>query len=391
MKSVRDFNLKGKPVLVRCDFNVPLDEKGEIEDDFRLKKAIPTINYLIEAGAIIVLISHLGRPKGKKNENYTLRPVALRLSELLEKDVKFIDNYLSVGTKRKISAMKEGEISLLENLRFYEGEENANPDFAKSLSKLGSFFINDAFGVCHRKHASVIGLPELLPSGSGFLLEKEIEVLSDLLEKPKEPMVAIIGGIKVPSKIKAAKGLLRSSYHVLLGGRIYEPLLQAKGILIGRKWPEEEVIEIIREMNLTDIRIHLPVDGLACLSNLEEGYSREVAIGSVRKEERIYDIGPETINLFSSLIKEAKTIIWAGPLGFFEKKPFDKGSIAIAEAIVENKSAFKVSGGGDTNFFLLKYDFRDKFDYISTGGGAMLAFLAGEELPGIKALQKNGN
>ncbi len=391
MKSVRDFNLKGKPVLVRCDFNVPLDEKGEIEDDFRLKKAIPTINYLIEAGAIIVLISHLGRPKGKKNENYTLRPVALRLSELLEKDVKFIDNYLSVGTKRKISAMKEGEISLLENLRFYEGEENANPDFAKSLSKLGSFFINDAFGVCHRKHASVIGLPELLPSGSGFLLEKEIEVLSDLLEKPKEPMVAIIGGIKVPSKIKAAKGLLRSSYHVLLGGRIYEPLLQAKGILIGRKWPEEEVIEIIREMNLTDIRIHLPVDGLACLSNLEEGYSREVAIGSVRKEERIYDIGPETINLFSSLIKEAKTIIWAGPLGFFEKKPFDKGSIAIAEEIMKNKSAFKVSGGGDTNFFLLKYDFRDKFDYISTGGGAMLAFLAGEELPGIKALQKNGN
>lgn len=391
MKSIRDLNLKGKSVLVRCDFNVPLNEKGEVEDALRLKKTVPTVKYLIEKEAKVILISHFGRPKGKRNENYTLRPVVLKFSDLLGKNVRFIDDPLTNNIKSKISEMKKGEVALLENLRFYEGEEKADPDFAKSLAELGSFFINDAFGVCHRKHASVVELPKILPSGAGFLLEEEVKILSHLLKNSARPMVSIIGGVKAPSKIKAIRGLLEFSDHILLGGKIYEPLLQAKGILVGRKWPPEGVIEAMRSIDLTDNRLHLPVDSLACLPDLEEGYSRETAIGKVRKEEEIYDIGPETVNLFSSLIKEAKTIIWAGPLGLVEKKPFDKGSISVAEQIIKNKSAFKACGGGDTNSFLLKNGFRDNFDYVSTGGGAMLGFLSGEELPGIKVLKENGN
>jgi 3-phosphoglycerate kinase len=391
MKNIRDLNLKNKSVLVRCDFNVPLSKNGEVEDDLRLRKTIPTINYLIEKEAKVILISHLGRPKGKRNENYTLRPVVLKLSDLLGKDVKFVDDSLNNNIKSELSGMEKGDVVLLENLRFYKGEEEASTDFAASLAELGSFFINDAFGVCHREHASVTELPKLLPSAAGFLLEEEVKVLSKLLEGPERPMVSIIGGVKASSKIKALKGLLKASDHVLLGGKIHEPILQAKGMLVGRKWPEDKVIEAIREIDLTSTKIHLPIDGLASLPELEEGYSRETAMGKVRKEEEIYDIGPETVNLFLSLIKEAKTIIWAGPLGFFEKKPFDRGSVKIAEAIVNNKSAFKVSGGGDTNSFLLEYGFRDKFDYISTGGGAMLRLLSGETLPGIKILEENGN
>jgi len=391
MKNIRDLNLKNKSVLVRCDFNVPLSKNGEVEDDLRLRRTIPTINYLIEKEAKVILISHLGRPKGKRNENYTLRPVVLKLSDLLGKDVKFVDDSLNNNIKSELSGMEKGDVVLLENLRFYKGEEEASTDFAASLAELGSFFINDAFGVCHREHASVTELPKLLPSAAGFLLEEEVKVLSKLLEGPERPMVSIIGGVKASSKIKALKGLLKASDHVLLGGKIHEPILQAKGMLVGRKWPEDKVIEAIREIDLTSTKIHLPIDGLASLPELEEGYSRETAMGKVRKEEEIYDIGPETVNLFLSLIKEAKTIIWAGPLGFFEKKPFDRGSVKIAEAIVNNKSAFKVSGGGDTNSFLLGYGFRDKFDYISTGGGAMLRLLSGETLPGIKILEENGN
>lgn len=385
MKKIKDFNLKSKPVLVRCDFNVPLNKKGEIEDNLRLKKSIPTINYLVKEGAKIILISHFGRPKGK-DEDYSLRRVSLELSNLLNREVRFINDSITNNIKSELSKLKEGDIALLENLRFYPGEESNDINFVKSLSELGSFFVNDAFGVCHRNHASITGLPKIMPSCPGLLLEKELDVLSGLLKNPEKPMVSIIGGIKAPSKIAAIKGLLKNS-DVLIGGRIHEPILKAKGILVGRKWPEEKVIEAIRGIDLTNTKIHLPVDSLACLKGLEGGYSRETAIGKVRKEEEIYDIGPETIVLFSKLIKEAKTIIWAGPLGFFERKPFDKGSIKIAEAVVKNNSAFKICGGGDTNSFLLKYGFRDKFDYVSTGGGAMLNFLAGKELPGIKVLQ----
>ena len=382
MRTLRDFDVKGKRVLVRCDFNIPLNEKKEITDDFRILQTLPTIKYLIEKGAKIILMSHLG--KGKDS----LGSAAKRLEELLKKKVKFLDDCIGEKVGKEVEKMQSGEIILLENLRFYKEEEENDENFAKKLAKLGDIYINDAFGACHRAHASIVGVPKYRPAGAGFLLEKEINVLSKVLKNPSRPLIAIIGGVKISTKIRVIEQFLKTADHLLLGGKIFEPLLQVKEVLIGRPWPEEEIIEQVKKINLTDPKIHLPIDSLVCLPNLEEGYSRKAGIGSIRKEEEIFDIGPETIKLFSNLIKEAKMLVWSGPLGYFEREPFDGGSKAIAQAIVRNHTAFKIAGGGDTDAFLTKYNFRDKFDHVSTGGGAMLEFLSGEKLPGITALEK---
>ena len=395
MKTIRDFNVKNKRVLVRCDFNVSFDEKGKISDDFRIRQTLPTIKYLIEKEAKIILISHLGRPlywyakRGGKVEagKYSLKPIAQSLEKLLSQKVKFLNDCLGEEVRKEIENLKPGKIILLENLRFYKEEEKGNLIFAETLAKLGEIYINDAFGVCHRIHSSIVGLPKYLPSGAGLLLEKEIKILSKVLKNPKRPLIVIIGGVKISTKIGVIEQFLRIADHLLLGGKICEPLLQAKGILVGRPWPKRETIEAVEKINLTNPKLHLPIDGLACLPDLEEGYSRKTGIGNIRKEEEIFDIGPGTIELFSDLIKGAKMILWSGPLGYFEREPFDAGSKAIAEVVVRNHSAFKIAGGGDTNAFLAKYNFRDKFDHVSTGGGAMLEFLSGEELPGIKALE----
>ena len=382
MRTLRDFDVKGKRVLVRCDFNIPLNEKKEITDDFRILQTLPTIKYLIEKGAKIILMSHLG--KGKDS----LGSAAKRLEELLKKKVKFLDDCIGEKVGKEVEKMQSGEIILLENLRFHKEEEENDENFAKELAKLGDIYINDAFGACHRAHASIVGVPKYRPAGTGFLLEKEINVLSKVLKNPSRPLIAIIGGVKISTKIRVIEQFLKTADHLLLGGKIFEPLLQVKEVLVGRPWLEEEIIEQVKKINLTDPKIHLPIDSLVCLPNLEEGYSRKAGIGSIRKEEEIFDIGPETIKLFSNLIKEAKMLVWSGPLGYFEREPFDGGSKAIAQAIVRNHTAFKIAGGGDTDAFLTKYNFRDKFDHVSTGGGAMLEFLSGEKLPGITALEK---
>jgi len=387
MKTLRDFDFKNKKVLVRCDFNVPLGKIGEITDDFRIQQTIPTIRYLIEKGAKIILMSHLGEPGGRAVENLKLTPIQNKLKDLLKLQVPKAGDCIGRKIEEQTQKMKPGEVFLLENLRFHKGEEEADLNFTKELAKLGQIYINDAFGVCHRRHASIVGVPKYLLSGAGLLLEKEINVLSKVLKNPSRPLVAIIGGVKFSSKIKVIEQFLKTADHLLLGGRIFEPLLQIKGILVGRPWPEEKVIGQIQKINLTNPKIHLPVDSLVCLPNLEEGYSRKAGIGSIRKEEEIFDIGPETVKLFTDLIKTAKMIIWSGPLGNFERAPFDAGSKGIAEAIVRNHGAFKVAGGGDTDAFLAKYNFRDKFDHVSTGGGAMLEFLSGEKLPGIEAIR----
>ena len=382
MRTLRDFDVKGKRVLVRCDFNIPLNEKKEITDDFKILQTLPTIKYLIEKGAKIILMSHLG--KGKDS----LGSAAKRLEELLKKKVKFLDDCIGEKVGKEVEKMQSGEIILLENLRFYKEEEENDENFAKKLAKLGDIYINDAFGACHRAHASIVGVPKYRPAGAGFLLEKEINILSKVLKNPSRPLIAIIGGVKISTKIRVIEQFLKTADHLLLGGKIFEPLLQVKEVLIGRPWLEEEIIEQVKKINLTDPKIHLPIDSLVCLPNLEEGYSRKAGIGSIRKEEEIFDIGPETIKLFSNLIKEAKMLVWSGPLGYFEREPFDGGSKAIAQAIVRNHTAFKIAGGGDTDAFLAKYNFREKFDHVSTGGGAMLEFLSGEKLSGIAALEK---
>jgi len=380
MKTLKDFNFKNKKVLVRCDFNVPLNEKGEIVDDFRIKESLPTINYLIKKQAKIILMSHLG-------ENETLERVRECLEKYLNQPVKLIREKVEKIKKEELEKGDRKEIILLENLRINKGEKENNPDFSKKLALLGDIYINDAFSVCHRKHASIVGVPEILPAGAGFLLEKEVKILSKVLKNPWRPLVVIIGGVKIESKLKTIENLFKNCDHLLIGGKIAESILIVKGICIGRPWPSSEIVEKIEKLDLTSTKLHLPIDSLVSLDELGEFYVRQAGPAKIRKDELLLDIGPETIQIFSKIIKEAKMIIWAGPLGHFEVPKFERGTKEIGEQIVKNHKAFKIAGGGDTLSALSKFNLRDKFDHVSTGGGAMLEFLSGETLHGLKALE----
>lgn len=391
MNNLRNISVKGKKVLVRCDFNSPLGEGGKVEDDFRIRKTIPTIEYLRNNGAKIILISHLGEPKGK-DVNFSLRSVAKRLWELVQGNVKFVNDTIGKAVQKEINAMKEGEVIVLENLRFYKGEKENDDKFSQELAKLADIFVQDGFGVCHRPHASIIGVPKYLPSYPGLLLEEEIRILSNALVSPDRPLVSIIGGAKVSTKTRVIERLLDKSDYLLLGGKIANSLLVAKGICIkdSLNQDEENLMEVVKGINLTSPKLHLPIDGIMALSNFEEEYSRTGAVGTLRREEGIYDIGPETIEKYRAVLSEAKTIIWNGPLGFFEKKPFDKGTTDIAKLIGQiNSQVFSIVGGGETVEAIQKLGIENQFDHISTGGGAMLDFMAGKDLPGLVALEEN--
>ncbi len=363
MKAIEDLNIKGKRVLVRCDFDVPLDKKGNILDDFRIKKAVPTIKYLFNKGAKPVLMGHLGRPRGKIVEHLKIEPVRKRLLELLGKKVE-----------------------VLENLRFDRREEENDDQFAKELASLGDVYINDAFAASHREHASIVGVPKYLPCGAGLLLASEVKALS--IENPARPLVAVIGGAKVLTKIKVIKEFLEKADHVIIGGKIANSLLAIKEVIPSNHLPEEKVVSEVEKIDLTSTKLHLPVDVIA---SKDEIHARERALAKVGEDEMMLDIGPETIKMFSKIIKEAKTIVFAGPLGYFENPLYEKGTKEISQAIADNIKAFKIAGGGDTVSALAKFGLLDKFEHISTGGGAMLEFLSGEELPGLKALEKDGD
>jgi phosphoglycerate kinase len=389
-KTLKDINTENKKVLVRCDFNVPLSKAGKVEDDFRIKKTIPTIKELLKNNAKIILMSHLGDPEGEFKKELSLEPVRAKLEELLGVSIIKTDSCIGEKTKRIMGEMKPGEIILLENLRFEKGEENNDEVFVKELAALGEVFINDAFGCCHRAHASIVGIPRFLPSCAGLLLEKEISVLSKVMDNPWRPFVAIIGGVKISTKIKLIKKLLEKADHLLLGGEIANAILRAKNIVVGKPLPDEEkIVKEIESIELTSPKLHLPVDVIASPNRRGDIYTRRSAIGTVRKEEFLPDIGPETIEVFSKIIESAGTIVWSGPLSLFEEPIFEKGTKEIAEAIVKNHKAYKVIGGGETLFAADKFGLTEKFDHVSTGGGAMLNFLAGEKLPGIKALEEN--
>ncbi len=387
MRTLKDLDVKNKRVLVRCDFNIPLNKKGDIEDDFRIKQTIPTIEYLIKNKAKVILMSHLGRPKGKVVETLRLTPVQKKLTEYLDLSITKTPDCIGKEIEKQTEEMKEGEILLLENLRFHKEEKENDRNFSKKLAKLADVYINDAFGISHRAHASIVGVPKYLPSGAGLLLEKEVKILSKVLEKPWRPLVAIIGGVKISSKIKVIKQFLEKADHLLIGGKIANAILVAKGICVGRPWPSEEVTKEIARFNLTSIKLHLPIDAVASPDETGKFYVRETGPGRVRKDEKLFDIGSETIKMFSKIIEDAKMIIWSGPLGRFEEPLFEKGTKVIAEKIAKNHRAFKIVGGGETISALSKFGLREKFDHISTGGGAMLEFLSGEELPGLKALE----
>lgn len=385
MKSLADFNFKNKKVIVRCDFNVSIKD-GKVFDDFRIKEVLPTINHLTENEAKVILISHLGQPKGMESD-YSLKPVAFKLEELLGKNVKFLNDCQGNKIGKEIKKMKPGQIVLLENLRFYPGEKQNDLKFAQALAKLGDIYISEAFSVSHRNHASIATLPKLMPSGIGFLFGREIMALAKIKQNPARPLVVIIGGIKISSKIKVIERFLSRAEHVLLGGKIANIILRVKGICLGKPWPEEDVVKIIEKLKLTDTKIHLPIDVIVSPNESGEVYIRETGPGNVRKEEGIFDIGPETIQTFKKIIEEGKTIIWSGALGMAENEKFRQGTKSIAEAIARNHQAFKVAGGGDTTKLLNQFGLSEKFSYISTGGGAMLNYLVGEKMPGIEALK----
>ncbi len=392
MNTLRNFAFKDKRVLLRANFDVPLDGKGEIMDDFRIRRSLPTIKFLIENEARVILISHLGRPDEVQNgktrvQKLTLYPIAGKLSSLLGQEVKFVKTCVGREAEKAVKNLKPGEVLLLENLRFFPGEISNDDAFAKQLSSLGEIFVNDAFSNAHRKHASIVGIPKYLPSVAGLLFEEEVKILSAVLEKPKRPLVAILGGAKLKTKIPCLINFLKIADHILVGGKIAPAILYAKGISLSPFILEDGAREGLAELELTNSKLHMPIDALVGLKSHQADYLRQSAIGKIRSEEQMFDIGPESVRMFSDIIQEAKTIIWNGPLGYIEDERFSNGTLAIASAILRGRS-FSVVGGGDTNAFLAENNLRGKFDYVSTGGGAMLEFFSGSELPGIKALKR---
>jgi len=380
MKKIQDFNFQGKNVLVRCDFNVPLTGE-KILDNFRIKSTIPTINYLIENSARVILMSHL-ESKGKV---YSLKCLIPELERLLNKKIFFVTDYLSNEARRKIEeSVRFGEIVLLENLRFHGEEKSNNNAFAQRLSKLGDIFVNDAFSVCHREHASIVSLPKYLPSTAGFLLEKELETFSILFDNPKRPFVVIIGGAKIKSKTEAVIGGVDIADSVLIGSKIGEVILSQKGVLKNREVPKVKALESV----ILDSKIINPIDGVFLTKN----DVRTDSINSLGRNEEVLDVGPKTIEKFKEIIKKANTILWSGPIGMYEKERFENGTKEIAQAIIDNKDSFNVAGGGETVSFIKKVKLEKGFNFLSTGGSAMLNLLNKKELPGVIALNnKYGN
>ena len=388
--TVKDLDLKGKRILIRVDFNVPLTPDLRVSDDTRIKAALPTIRYAVEQSAKVILMSHLGRPKGKVVEELRLTPVAKRLSELLGQEVKKVDDCVGEEVERAVSELKDGEVLLLENVRFHPEEEKNDPEFAKQLAKLGDVFINDAFGSCHRAHASVVGVADYLPAAAGFLLMKEIEYFEKILHNPEKPFYAILGGAKVSDKIGVIENLLSLADKILIGGGMAYTFLKTQGIAIGGSKLEEDKIEIagqlLAEAQKRDKKIILPQDHIV-VEKIDPEAQAEIVGLEIPEGKIAVDIGPKTVEIFKQELKDAKMIVWNGPLGIFEMDKFAAGTRQVAE-FVGQLPAIKVAGGGDTAAALEKFGLADKFDHVSTGGGASLEYLEGKTLPGIAALKE---
>ena len=388
--SVKDIDVAGKKVLVRCDFNVPLKE-GVITNDKRIVAALPTIKYLKENGAKVILCSHLGRPKGEWLPEFSLAPVAKRLSELLECEVRMSKDVIGEDAKDISATLKEGEVALLENVRYYKEETKNAPEFAKELASLAEIFVNDAFGTAHRAHASTTGVADYIPAVCGFLIQKEIEVMGKALDNPVRPFVAVLGGAKVSDKIGVITNLLEKVDTLIVGGAMAYTFLKAEGRNVGISLCEEDKLELASELlakaKEKGVSLLLPVDHIAA-DKFDEAAEpvavegKDIPVGLMGM-----DIGPKSVELFKEAVKNAKTVIWNGPMGVFEFKNFAGGTFAVAEAIAET-DCISIIGGGDSVAAVTKLGFADKMTHISTGGGASLEFLEGLELPGIAALNE---
>ena len=391
MKKVglKDTDVTNKKVLVRVDFNVPLNDKLEITDDKRIISALPTIKYLLENNAAIILLSHLGRPKGKVVPEMSLRPVAIKLTQLLNINVKMINDCIGDEVKSKVKKMKVGDVILLENTRFHPGEKKNDPEFSKQLANLGDLFIDDAFGTAHRAHASNVGIATYLPSAVGFLIEKEIKYLEELLSNPERPFTAILGGVKVSGKIELINNLLDKADNILIGGAMMFTFLKAKDLSVGKSLVENDKLDLAKDLlirvNTKVVQFLLPVDTVIAKEIKNDTKFMAVPVSEIPEEWIGLDIGTKTVKLFKKIISNSKTIIWNGPMGMFEIENFAAGTRGIADALA-NCSGITIIGGGDSASAIEKFELSDKITHISTGGGASLEFLAGKELPGIAVI-----
>ena len=391
-KTVQDIDVQGKRVLVRVDFNVPLDKKtGQITDDTRIRAALPTIEYLIDHKAIVILMSHLGRPDGKVVPGLSLKPAAERLSELLKKPVQFVPDTIGPQVEQAVKNAQPGDVILLENLRFYPEEEKNDPEFAKKLASLADVYVDDAFGAVHRAHASIHAIAQYLPAVSGFLLDREIDFLTRVTANPEHPFVAIIGGSKISTKIDVLQNLLPQVDRLLIGGGMANTFLKAQGKQVGKSLVENDKVDEAKQM-LSQFanKILLPVDAVVAPSLDQSGAAQRktVSVDDVPADMMIVDIGPQTIAEFKQDLAGAKTVLWNGPMGVFEVPEFGEGTRGVAEALAALAGkATTVVGGGDSVAAIEQLGLAEKFSHVSTGGGASLEFLEGKQLPGIAVLQ----
>lgn len=389
-KSVTDLNVKGKKVFVRVDFNVPM-ANGEVTDDTRIKAAIPTIKYLSDHGAIVILSSHLGRPNGEVAEELRLDPVAKRLSDLIGKDVLKTDTVYGEEVDQAIASMSEGDILLIENVRFEAGETKNDPKLAQAFADMADLYVNDAFGAAHRAHASTTGVAEKLPAAAGFLMEKEIKVLGKALDNPERPFTAIIGGAKVKDKIAVIDNLLDKVDNLIIGGGLAYTFIKAQGHEIGKSLLEEDKIDLakgfMKKAEEKGVNFLLPVDAIIADDFAEDANSKIVAIDAIPADWEALDIGPKTRELFADVIADSKLIVWNGPMGVFEMDAFAGGTKEVAKALAETKG-YTVIGGGDSAAAVEQFGFAKDMDHVSTGGGASLEFMEGKALPGLEALDE---
>ncbi len=388
-----DIDFSGKTVLMRVDFNVPL-QNGAVSDDTRIRRALPSIEKILSSGGRLVLMSHLGRPKGQRQEKFSLKPAAARLSELVGKNVPLAPDCIGAETEKMVAALNNGELLLLENLRFHAGETANDPDFAKALAAHGEIYVNDAFGAAHRAHASTVGVTQYIDTcAAGYLMAAELQALGKLISDAEKPYVAILGGAKISDKIEVIRNLLPRVTHILIGGAMAYTLLRSKGIAVGTSLVEEEKLDVAAEALKSaaeqGVSLLVPEDHVVAAEF--DSDSGEITEGAAIPEDRMgLDIGPKTVQTYGELIAGARTIFWNGPMGVFENPAFAKGTLEIARAVAEatDNGAFSVVGGGDSVSALKKSGMTDRISHVSTGGGASLEFMSGKELPGVAALQQ---